>query len=91
MGDHRIDIKINAEFHGIKRKMDMYVNFSESHEVEGVDKRVIEFFQELYEKGMKVYDKIIQEQDELAHKERIVSTEQAELAKLLKKYPNFKP
>jgi len=91
MSDHRIDIKINAEFHGIKRKMDMDVNFSESHEVEGVDKRVIEFFQELYEKGMKVYDKIIQEQDELAHKERIVSTEQAELAKLLKKYPNFKP
>lgn len=60
MGDHRMSIKIQAEFHGIKRECDMYINWypTEYHEINSgtLDNRVIEFFTELVREGLEVYN-----------------------------------
>jgi hypothetical protein len=57
MGDHRMSIKIDASFHGVKDSVDMWINFV-SGQCDGVDDRVLDFFKELYAKGMVKYDRI---------------------------------
>ena len=55
MGDHRARIKIEMEFHGIKEKCDMWINYYPG-EYDGVDDRIIEFIKNIYEKGMVKYN-----------------------------------
>lgn len=55
MGDHRMSIKIDASFHGVKDSCDMWINYFPG-QCAGVDDRVIEFFQSLFERGMDKYE-----------------------------------
>lgn len=55
MGDHRASIKIEMEFHGIKDKCDMWLNYY-PQECCRMDKRVVDFFNSVYERGRAVYD-----------------------------------
>lgn len=85
MGDHRASIKIEAEFHGVKKDCDMWINYSgHSSEVEGVDSRIIEFFQELYYDGMYVYNEDMRE----FKKQQNILKEKEQLKRLREKYPN---
>lgn len=43
MGDHRANIKIEMEFHGVTDKADMWINYCDS-DGRGVDSRVTEVF-----------------------------------------------
>lgn len=51
MGDHRASIKIQAEFHGVKRECDMWINW-----VQVMPSAVEDFFRELYNEGHIEYD-----------------------------------
>ena len=86
MGDHRASIKIEMEFHGIKDKCDMWINYY-PHECCGMDKRVIEFFESVYERGMHVYDGLIAD----AEKDQREKSEREELARLEQKYRPHTP
>jgi hypothetical protein len=63
MGDHRATIVINFTMHGKTYKMDSWVNYNGW---DGVDSRVIEFFQKSWEDAMWRY----QEEDRKAEKKR---------------------
>ena len=85
MGDHRANIKIEITFHGVKDSVDMWINYFP----EGccnVDRRVTEFIEKVYLKGMKKWDEqqasYFEERDK-ADKER---AERAELDRLKHKY-----
>ncbi len=82
MGDHRMSIKIEAEFHGIKEKADMWINYF-PHDCCDMDKRVIEFFQDLHERGMEKYNRRLTKY----WKEEEKRKEIEELKRLQKKYP----
>ncbi len=89
MGDHRASIKIEAEFHGVTRKMDAWINYSgwaESAEVEGVDDRIVKFFQGLWREGMAVYDQQMADFYTKQYGEEIERAERLEFAKLKAKY-----
>jgi hypothetical protein len=51
MGDHRASIKIEIEFHGVKKEADWWINYHDS-DGNGVDSRVSEFFSNVYFEGM---------------------------------------
>ena len=86
MGDHRANIKIEMEFHGEKKTAEMWINYF-PEECCGMDKRVVEFFQEVYEKGMKKFDHILEKQRE----KEIENEEKMELERLQKKYGKGSP
>lgn len=87
MGDHRASIKIEAAFHGVKRSVDMWINYSpDTSDYDGVDYRVVDFFRELYAAGMAVYNEEIAEFYEREAALEIERAERAELAKLKAKY-----
>ena len=50
MGDHRASIKIQVEFHGIKKETDMWINW-----VQEMPTPVAEFFEEVYRLGLAEY------------------------------------
>jgi len=54
MGNHRASIKIEMEFHGVKDKCEMWINYSAT-EFDCMDYRVVNFFKRIYEKGMDAY------------------------------------
>ena len=72
MGDHRASIKIEMSFHGIEDKTDMWINYW-PQECCNMDKRVVDFFNSVYERGMKKYTKnteaYLREQELKAEKE----------------------
>lgn len=81
MGDHRMSIKIEAEFHGKKKSTDMWINyFPESDS--GIDQRIVDFFKELEVEGMKVFEKTM----EKVKKEELEQQEKEELRRLKEKY-----
>ena len=55
MGDHRMSIKIQAEFHGKKKTADMYINYFINSDDE-IDNRITQFFKKLHAEGMEVYN-----------------------------------
>lgn len=81
MGDHRASIKIEMEFHGVKDKTDMWINYYPDDEY-GIDRRVVEFIQEVYDKGMKVYDKRLEQ----SRKEQREKEERLQYEQLKKKF-----
>lgn len=85
MGDHRANIKIEIEFHGIKEKCDMWINYLPG-EFEGVDDRIVKFFRDVYERGMDEYNKIIREYWEEQHRNELEKREKDELERLKIKY-----
>lgn len=53
MGDFRANVKIEIELYGVKDKCDMYINWSDiGSPAEGVDLRVIEFFQTVNDRAV---------------------------------------
>ena len=85
MGDHRANIKIEMEFHGIKDSCDMWINYFPG-EYDGVDDRIIEFIQDIYKKGMAKYDKEIAKYWAEQNKAEIEKEERKVLKRLKKKY-----
>lgn len=85
MGDHRASIKIEMEFHGVKDKTDMWVNYSPS-DCFSMDQRVIEFFQSVYERGMAIYNRDMEDYYAKENKESIERAEREELERLKTKY-----
>ena len=62
MTDFKASIKIKMEFMGVKDQCDMYINYN----INGccnVDERVIKFFENIYERGMEKYNKMIIDQE----------------------------
>lgn len=89
MGDHRASIKIEMEFHGVKDKTDMWINWSDyNSECHGVDQRIIDWFRSVHERGMEKYEEALfesqKEQRERDERERDLK----ELARLKEKYPD---
>ena len=87
MGDHRATVKIEMEFHGVKDKTDMWINWSDCFsECVGVDQRIIDFFRSINDRGMAKYADMVyegqREERERAEREQELKT----LAKLKKKY-----
>lgn len=85
MGDHRASIKIEMEFHGVKEKTDMWINYF-PHDCCNMDRRVIEFFDDVYERGMAKYDKFVAKERAKERGKEIEEEEKAELKRLQKKY-----
>ena len=87
MGDHRMNIKIEIEFHKVKQKTDMWINYMpDTSDYDRVDRRIVEFIQESYETGMRVYERENIERMEIEHADEIESEERAELKRLQDKY-----
>jgi hypothetical protein len=89
MGDHRANIKIEMEFHGIKKKCDMWINYVPGDECWGVDDRIIDFIRDVYEKGMEEYNKEMQKYVAEQYRKEIETQEKTELKRLIKKYPDL--
>lgn len=53
MGDHRADVKITFDFHGKKYEYDAWINYQG---YDGVDQRIIEFFENSWSDGMSRYN-----------------------------------
>lgn len=85
MGDHRANIKIEMEFHGIEDACDMWLNYS-SGSYDGVDDRIVKFISSVYERGMSKYNSEMEEIYEEEHKKETEERERAELARLKRKY-----
>ena len=86
MGDHRMSIKIEAEFHGVKEDCDMYINYIP--ESDGVDQGVADFFSDVYWHGMDKYNQKKEKEYQRRNKEKIETAERKQLEALKKKYEN---
>ncbi len=87
MGDHRATIKIEMEFHGVKDSCDMWINWSpRDWECEGVDYRVIEFIQKIYNKGIEKYNAQQEEYWAQQRRKDVEVAERKELKRLKQKY-----
>ena len=86
MGDHRMSIKIEAEFHGVKEDCDMYINYIP--ESDGVDQGVTDFFSDVYWHGMDKYNQKKEKEYQRRNKEKIETAERKQLEALKKKYEN---
>ena len=81
MGDHRASIKIEMEFHGIKDKADMWINYG-PQECCGMDKRVVEFFESVYSRGIEKFNETMAEYEKDAQERK----EKEEYLRLKKKF-----
>jgi len=87
MGDHRISIKMEVEFHGVKEKADWWLSWSpHGSDCDGLDQRLIDWFRDINDRGMAKYADMIYESqsEERERKER--ETELATLKRLKEKY-----
>lgn len=84
MGDHRADIKIKFWFHNKTYKYDAWINYSPDSD--GLDNRVVEFFRESYEDGIRRYDELVAKDEEKRNREFVREKELAELKRLKLKY-----
>lgn len=78
------------EFHGIKEKTDMWINYFPQECCE-MDVRVVEFFQDVHTRGMKKYNQTLSKQYERDHKKEKEEQEKAEFERLNKKYGKGSP
>ena len=84
MGDHRASIKIEMEFHGIEDECEMYISYFPGEY--GIDVRIVEFIENVYERGMLKYNKEAEEYWWKENKEKIEEKEKVELKRLKEKY-----
>ena len=85
MGDHRASIKIEMEFHGVKDHTDMWINYF-PNTCCNMDQRVVDFFEDVYQRGMDVYDERIEKYREEHDKNILETAERSELERLKNKY-----
>lgn len=91
MGDHRAEIHITFNFHGKKYKCDLdWINYCPT-EVDGVDQRVVEFFRESFENGIRRFEKQVYESHQEQRERETERQERAELERLQTKYGESKP
>lgn len=88
MGDHRAEVHIKFYFHGKTYKLDMdWINWSPwGSECEGIDQRVIDFFQRSTASGMEKYHKVVDKYHEEREKAEKEEQERRDLERLKKKY-----
>lgn len=87
MGDHKATIKISFDLHGKVYKMDSWINYS-GHD--GVDRRVIDFFEHSWNDAYARYqDEIYKSETETREKQKL-EDEVKELARLKEKYEGAK-
>ena len=79
MGDHRANIKIEVEFHGVKDSTDMWINW-----VEPMPSSVSDFLEKVYEEGMAKWDEKMKDYRAEQRKQE----ELKELKRLKEKYPS---
>ena len=85
MGDHRAACRIEFEFHGKTYKLNLsWVNWVDSYN--GIDRRVLEFFESSYADGMSRWHDAQIEAEEEANAAAREAAERAELARLKAKY-----
>ena len=89
MGDHRISIKCEIEFHGVKDTCDMWLNFSDG-ECEGVHQCLVDFARDVHRRGMDRWYDAESKRAMKDHRERIEAVEKAQLADLKAKYEGGK-
>ena len=82
MTDHKASVKISFSIYGVTEMCDMYINY----DTQGVDARVIEFFERAYEKARIKYDNECYEADKDRREADIKERELRQLAELKKKY-----
>ena len=85
MGDHRASIKIEMEFHGVKDKCDMWINYWPEGSC-NMDQRVIDFFDRVYQKGMDIYQDEVNKYEAERDKAEIEANEKAEYERLKTKF-----
>lgn len=85
MGDHRASIKIEINFHGIEEKVDWWINYCDS-DGEGLDRRVKEFFSDVYYRGMIKYDEEMLRFYSEQNLKKVEAEEKETLRKLKNKY-----
>lgn len=83
MTDMKANVKIEFHFMGKTYAMDSYINYSGA---DGVDERVVEFFQEAYDDGMKRYNEQVRKYYMEKHAKEIEQEEREILAALKAKY-----
>lgn len=84
MGDHRATITIKAEFHGKTYEWGpAWINYCG---FEGVDRRVIEFFEEMWRDGYERWSYEMGLAENEQNKVKIEKSEREELARLKEKY-----
>ena len=88
MGDHRAEVHITFYFHGKTYKLDMdWINWSSwGTACEGIDQRVIDFFQRSTANGMARYHKMINKEQEEQKRVDEEERERREFERLKKKY-----
>ena len=87
MGDHRASIKIEMSFHGVEGKCDMWINYSDfTSEVRGIDRRVVEWLQDIYDRGMEKYNDAVFESQREERERKQRESDLATLARLKAKY-----
>lgn len=74
MGDHRASIKIEFSMYGETKKADMWINWSPD-DYQGVDRRVIEFFEE---SAIAMSCKYFEAQERAARREQKKAEQEAE-------------
>lgn len=85
MGDHRASIKIEMEFHGVKDSTDMWINYV-PESCCSMDRRVADFFQSVYERGMDIYQAEMKKEDIKRNRKQIEAKEKAEYERLKAKF-----
>ena len=85
MGDHRSSIKIEMEFHGVKDKCDMWINYIPT-DCCSMDERVIKFFRGVYEDGMAKFNEEMAAHEFKRTKGERERAERAEYERLKKKF-----
>jgi hypothetical protein len=83
MGDHRLSITIKAEFHGKTYEYDNWMNYNG---FDGVDRRIIEFFEAIWDDGYARFQQQIHESEKEQREEQTRRNELAELQRLKEKY-----
>ena len=86
MGDHRMSIKIEAKFHGVERKMDSYCNFYPASGYPSIHHAVIEFFEQLYDDGMDVYNEQFRAYEHQAREREQEEQDRRDFIRLQAKY-----
>lgn len=84
MSDHRADIKITFNFHGVDYKYDGWINWSPNDD--GIDQRIVDFFREAAEKGYARFDAQVAEYQHEYRERHERESELAELQRLKAKY-----
>lgn len=85
MGEHRASIKIEFEFHDVKREYYGFINYT-PESCCNMDRRIIDFFNDVYQEGLFKYFEECQKREAEEEKEKIEEHDRAEYERLKAKF-----